>query len=33
LLARQELTESDKNEEAAEQKNWLKRLFKVRAEQ
>ncbi len=33
LLARQELTESDKNEEAAEQKNWLKRLFKVRAEE
>ncbi|MCY7358772.1 MAG: zinc dependent phospholipase C family protein [Rudanella sp.] len=33
LLARQELTETDKNEEAAEQKNWLKRLFKVRGEE
>ena len=32
-LARQELTETDKNEEAAEQKNWLRRLFKVRAEE
>lgn len=33
LLARQELTETDKNEETAEQQNWLKRLFKVRAEE
>lgn len=31
-LARQELTEIDKNEEAAEQKSWLRRLFNVRSE-
>ncbi len=31
-LARQELTETDKNEEAAEQQSWLKRLFNVRSE-
>ncbi|WP_019989904.1 zinc dependent phospholipase C family protein [Rudanella lutea] len=31
-LARQELTEADKNEEAAEQKSWLRRLFMVRSE-
>lgn len=32
-LARLELTETDKNEEAAEQKSWLRRLFNVRSEE